>query len=142
MLDTWMYIKPAAWEAYMAPRLVEGGPASYAEKNVITGYWLPYLTDYQVYNAVFFDRAEIDAIAAAIGPDFLGYDMWTQGSGVGVFEDTIGQPLPARVLEVQTPHGDGTLPTYETPNFGHVFLGQTDRVFARSFTNEFSEEFI
>ena len=73
---------------------------------------------------------------------------WTQGDGLDSLE--ANQTLPDEVLAVMRDHvtydenGDvvSTTPaTFENPNWGHVFFGQQERIFAGEYSDDFAQEY-
>ncbi|MEW8253766.1 MAG: hypothetical protein AB2747_05390 [Candidatus Thiodiazotropha taylori] len=151
MLDTWIYALPSAWAA-IAPSEADmeaGFPAVY--EQAVTGFWLTYTGGFEVYN-VLGSQSEIQAIVDALETEHTGsvahVFSWIQGSGLDSLESNI--TIPADVLAVMKPHvvhnqdgsvASSTPASYERPNWGHVFLGQSERIFAGDFSDEFSGEF-
>lgn len=150
MIDTWIYAKPFAWDA-IAPD--EDDPIQewhHIYADAATGHWLP-CGGYDVHN-VLGSAEQIAAIVAtlrAVDPNGVSNVFaWTQGTGVDSIDPY--PTVPADVLAAMRPHvtygEDGevvssTPATLDRPNWGHVFFGQSERVFAGEFSDEFSEEF-
>ena len=140
--DVWIYALPAEWDAL-------GDGFNYTYDNAITGYWLSSGL-YEVYN-VQAELADIELIVAAL-TDVQNVFAWDYAGGNGTGYDSLDAfPTdPAPILALMKPHvvydenGDevsSTPATFDTPNWGHVFLGQGQRVFAGDFSDEFSTEF-
>jgi hypothetical protein len=120
----------------------------------VRGFWkdLPDSgSDYEVVNVVSDDIQPILDFEAANAADIFAIYGWTQGNGLDN-DGTEGgfETIPQGVLDVMKDHvvydenGDvvSTTPaTFDNPNWGHVFLGQTERDFAGQFSLEFSREF-
>jgi len=137
LLDCWIVIGSAAWTA-IAAQVPPG--SRYCYSQAITGFWKQ-----SVYN-VLGTQAEIQPLL-----DLLGNPTcyaWMQGDGL----DSLDQwPTdPSGVLALMKDHVEydasgnviGTTPaTLDAPNWGHVFLGQAERIFAGDFSNQFSPEF-
>lgn len=149
ILETWLYVKPAAWAA--AAPVAE--PATkeiwhYPYKNAKTGFWNPYLTDYAVYNVIGLQTA-IQALIDELDPlGIVDAFAWIQGPG---FDSLDQWPTdPTKILAVMKDHvtydedgiPTGSIPaTQANPNWGHVFLGQYTRIFAGDFNNDFNQDF-
>lgn len=138
MIDAWIYTTPEAWDTL--------NKENYTISQAITGFWND-LGIYRVYNLLA-TKEELDQIAAELGVDLYAIYGWVQGSGY----DNIGayETLPADVLAVMKDNitfdvngnPTGTTPaTYNNPNWGHVFFGQSERIFAGSFNNGFGGGF-
>jgi len=137
LLDCWIVIDGAAWDA-IADQVPPG--SRYCYSQAITGFW-----QQPVYN-VLGTQDEIQPLL-----DLLGNPTcyaWMQGDGL----DSLDQrpTNPSGVLALMKDHvtydanGNvtGTTPaSIDSPNWGHVFLGQAGRVFAGAFSSGFSEGF-
>jgi len=147
MIDAWIYAQPAEWDAIDSETLSKAAARAYT--GSITGYWDTYAGGYEVYN-VLASRATIDEVTAELSDVHAVY-TWVQGPGLDQYnEDGTFNTLPADVLAVQKDritydqdgNPTGSIPaTYEDPHWGHVFFGQGTRIFAGSFTDDFSEGF-
>lgn len=151
VLDTWLYVTPANWAA-IAPGAedpVQPWHRVYHQATFIgSDYWKQWQGTHNVYNPGGL-RSEIDALETALGAAVARRFDWHQGNGMD--EKYTHPTIPADVLAVMKDHQeydvDGNpLPpvaaTYAKPNWGHVFLGQTERIFAGETTDEFSDEFL
>lgn len=153
LIDAWIYALPAEWDAlnYDYPVEAESPPpdplsnmARYVYDNAVTGWWKDYGA-YSVYN-VLGSRKEIDEILANLTDVHATYG-WLQENGA----DNWDYPtIQADILAVMKDHviynASGTIESqmpasYENPNWGHVFFGQKERIFAGAFTDGFSEGF-
>ena len=141
--DTWIYAKPGEWGALSN----EEAPFSYAHSNAITGNWKTFTGGYEVYN-VLGTQEQIQEILDALG-DVAYVTSWNQGTGT----DSLAQwPTdPSKILAVMKDHvtynEDGTVAsttpaTLDNPNWGHVFFGQSERIFAGDFTTDFNGDFL
>ena len=137
MIDAWILAVPSEWDAL--------GEFSYTHSQAITGYWLPSgLTE--VYNVVG-TEAEIQAIIDALTTTPITYS-WVQGTGNDNLEVWPTDPLPILALmkdhitydENGVPTGS-TPATQANPNWGHVFFGQSTRIFAGTFSAAYSGAF-
>lgn len=145
--DVWIYALPAEWEALGADD-GEGGvtPFSYAWSQAVTGYWLSS-GPYEVYNV----QATLDQVDEIVNnlSDVEYVFAWDYGN-IG-YDSLDAYPTdPAPILAVMKPHItydengdviDTTPATFENPNWGHVFAGQGQRIFAGDFSDEFSAEY-
>jgi hypothetical protein len=146
-LDVWIYAIPAEFEA-LGPATEDDPPFSYAHSQAKTGHWKTYAGGFEVFNVVG-SSTDIQAIVDALPTSPPHVYAWGQGQGT---DDLDTWPTdPADVLAVMRDHitydenGDviSTTPaTLENPNWGHIFLGQQERIFAGEFTDDFSEEFL
>ena len=118
----------------------------------VRGYWkdLPDGGDiYEVVNVI--DDGTLDQFLTDNASDIFAVYGWTQGNGLDNSIPADGYPTePQGVLNVMKDHivydEDGnvvstTPATFDNPNWGHVFLGQSERVFAGEYSLEFSEEY-
>lgn len=152
MIDTWIYCTPAAWAAIghvgdeVDPYPSESWVKPY--RQAITGFWKTWDTDYEVYNTIG-SEASIQALVDELGPGVARTFGWTQGPGTDSLDEFT--TLPDDVLAVMRDFidydGDGnpigsTPPTVANPNWGHLFLGQSERIFAGEFSNEFTGEYL
>ncbi len=152
--DVWIYALPAEWEALGT----EEEPFSYAWSQAVTGFWLPS-GPYEVYN-VLASLEDVEAIVAALG-DVERVFAWDYRGGGNAAPDSLDvYPAdPTAILAVMKPHpvhiatedsegeitftrGADIPATFDNPNWGHVFAGVGQRVFASAFSDEFSTEFL
>ena len=114
--------------------------------QAIRGFWKDS-GQYEVVNVI--DDGTLDQFMIDHAADIGGRYDWVQGPGVDAL-DTGYPTIPAEVLALMKDHvtydenGDitGTTPaTYANPNWRHVFLGQSERIFAGEYSNEFTGEF-
>lgn len=149
-LEAWIYVKPAAWAAIAPP--LEGMSKEiwhYSHRNGITGFWKTWNTDYEVYNVIG-SQAALDALITELGA--MNVDRvfaWEQGPGFDSLDEwpTVPDDVLAVMMDHVTYDVDGnptgaTPATMEAPNWGHVFLGQGERIFAGDFNNDFSGDFL
>ena len=155
MNDVWILIEKTLLDSLWASAQVKPVPdnAKLLSHAAVRGFWKDKVSGdtYEVVNVLRDGRAEIDEFIAFHSADILAVYGWTQGTGVDNDSDVDGYPtIPQGVLDVMKDHvtydvnGDvvSTTPaTFENPNWGHVFLGQKERVFAGEFSLEFSREF-
>jgi len=143
-LDTWIYAKPAEWDALITGSGEDAIPFSYVHQMAQTGYWNDYIGGFQVYN-VLGSQAEIQAIIDALPTPPAHVFSWVQGNGTDSLE--VNPTIPAEVLAVMKDHknydenGDplpDTPVSLTDPNWGHVFFGQKTRIFAGAFSAAFS----
>lgn len=110
--------------------------------NGVRGFWRDVTPD-EVVNIIGTEQ-EINDFITLIGADFRSIDMWNQKGGFD-FIGSAGEfnTDPSRILSLMPDHGPGSPPTFENPNWAHVFLGAdtASKIFAGSFTDEFSQEF-
>jgi hypothetical protein len=141
-LDTWIYALPAEWDALGTPE----APFSYVYSNAITGYWNDFGA-YTVYNVVG-EEAAIQDILDALS-DVAEVYAWGQGTGFD--SEAVWPTDPTNILAVMKDHitydefgvPTGSTPaTEENPNWGHVFFGQSERIFAGTFSAAFSGAFL
>ena len=142
----WIFAIPAEWEALGTPE----EPFSYAWSQAVTGYWLPSGL-YEVYN-VQATTEGIDEIVQAL-TDVKHVYAWDYagGSGTGYDSYDVWPTDPAPILAVMKPHvvyvenGDvvSTTPaTFENPNWGHVFFGQGERIFAGDYSDNYNGDYL
>jgi hypothetical protein len=111
----------------------------------VRGFWKDLLdsgSDYEVVNVVSDDIQPILDFETANASDIFAIYGWTQGNGLDN-DGTEGgfKTIPQGVLDVMKDHPNGDPATFDSPEWGHVFLGQKERVFAGQFSLEFSREF-
>lgn len=106
--------------------------------NGIRGFWRDITPD-DVVNVIGTEQ-EIDDFVAIYGADITDVYSWIQGDGLDNLETY--QTVPPGVLDVMRDHPGAIAPTFSNPNWGHVFLGQEERIFAGQFSDEFTEEFL
>ena len=146
MIDTWIQCLPAVFSAVQSQ-----DPAPKLAAQAQTGYWGTFTGGFEVYNVVG-TSAEVVELTDAL-------EAHTEGSVNKVFSwvfqngaDNIGEneTIPADILSVMKDHKtydangnetSSTPPTFTTPNWGHTFFGQLDRIFAGEFNTDFSEDF-
>lgn len=128
LLDVWIYALPSEWDALILDTAVYTG--------AVTGYWNSFGA-YEVYNTVG-EPEEIQGLLDEL-TDVARVYAWSQGDGVDSLNPWPTDPND--ILAVMQDI-DGTPATFENPNWGHVFFGQTQRVFAGDFSNDFSEAFL
>ena len=148
MIESWILIDQTALNTMWSqahPTDETPIPADVRILNqAVRGFWKDS-GSYEVVNVI--DDGTLDQFmidhAAVIS---ARYD-WIQGPGVDAL-DTGHPTVPNEVLTLMKDHvtydenGDvvSTTPATESnPNWGHVFLGQSERIFAGAFTNGFSE---
>jgi hypothetical protein len=115
----------------------------------IRGFWKDSGA-YEVVN-VLATADDLDQFMTDHAADVLIRYDWVQGPGFDA-QETNGQTVPQGVLDVMRDHvtydEDGnvistTPPDFDTPNWGHVFLGQSTRIFAGDFLPaDFNEDFL
>ncbi|MBT8115842.1 MAG: hypothetical protein KJP04_10685 [Arenicella sp.] len=146
--EAWIYAKPAAW-ASIAPAEGESPEWQYSYDNAISGFWNDYTGGFRVYNvpgiAV---QSLVDALEAAQPGSVAHTFAWEYPAGTDSLDDFPTDPTP--ILAVMKDHKEydidgneisSTPPTLETPNWGHRFAGQQDRIFAGGFSAGFSKGF-
>lgn len=142
MIDSWLYVLPAAMPSASAAR------AAYGVENIIDGHWQPFQANYEVFN-VLGESDAITALQSSLGADCVRRFDWVQGPGQAA--RNAHKTIPGDVVVVMNDHvleeADGTVisttpASLESPNWGHVFLGQGQRVFAGQFSNQFSGQFL
>ena len=115
--------------------------------QAIRGFWKDSGTD-EVVN-VLLSESDLATFQTTHAADIAAIYGWVQGTGMDNL-DTF-ETVPQGVLDLMNNHdvydinGDlvsSTPPTFNTPNWGHVFLGQKERIFAGEFSNEFAGEFL
>lgn len=144
LYDVWIVVPQANWDAIAPAEEAEVQPWHRAYKGAITGFWKT-----SVYNVIGYKDA-IDALLDELTGVTAVY-AWTQGTGTDDISEDGWPTDPAPILALMNENvtydenGDvvSTTPaTYENPKWGHVFLGQQQRIFAGEFSDEFSEEFL
>lgn len=148
--DVWIYAKPAEWDSLGTDAV----PFSHAHANAVTGYWKTFTGGYEVYN-VLGTLEDVQDILDAL-TDVAHVYSWTQGDG---FDSLDQWPTdPVNVLAVMKDHVvyaidsvDGmavssvveTVPaTLENPNWGCMYFGQEERIFAGNFSSDFNGDFL
>lgn len=149
MKDVWILAIPAEWEALTPDNGnpdFPGEPFSYAWSIAKTGRWKSSGA-FEVYNTLGSEE-DIQEIVDALPSTDTVY-AWEQGPGLDSLDAWPTDPAPVLALMNDLPVYDeqaevvGTVPaTYEAPNWGHAFFGQSTRIFAGEFSDEFSEEFL
>jgi hypothetical protein len=154
LFDIWILALPAEWDA-LGTDDGDGGiiPFNYTWSQAVTGYWLTAAGGFEVYN-VQGPIAEVDALVAALpstaDTDVYAWDYAASGPTGYDSYDTAYPTDPTPILAVMKPHivydengneVSSTPATFDTPNWGHSFLGQGERIFAGQFSDEFSTEF-
>lgn len=153
LLDVWIYALPAEWDVleyvpdYENPPIPEdplSDAARYVYNTNVTGFWKDFGA-YRVYNIIGM-QAQIEEILSNLTDVHAVYG-WVQENGADDFDY---EPLPADVLSIMKDHiiydGNGSIvsqtpPSYSNPNWGHVFYGQEERIFAGGFSKGFNEGF-
>ena len=79
-----------------------------------------------------FQQAHIASVTIIYG--------WVQGTGHDNLD--VYETIPAGVLALMMDHPGSIPATFENPNWGHVFLGQSERIFAGDFSNDFNGDFL
>jgi len=149
--DTWIICTPSTWDA-IAPLEGETPPVwAYTYDNAVTGFWKSSGSR-EVYNVIGGTeaiQALIDALEAHTAGSVAASYSWEQGPATDSLD--FWPTDPTEVLALMKDHvtydQDGnptgsTPPTIENPNWAHVFLGQSPRIFAGEFSNEFTGEFL
>lgn len=140
LLDTWVYVKPSEWAALSANE-----PFSYTHSNAITGHWKSF-GEYEVYNVVG-TQAQVQEILDAL-TDVAHVYAWGQGDGLDNLNEWPTDPT--NILAVMKDHvtydengnvTSTTPATTDSPQWGHIFLGQQERIFAGEFGTDFSGDF-
>jgi hypothetical protein len=144
--EAWIAVRPAGATRI---RNKQFGTLSEAAQDVmdsaVTGFWddpLPAV----IYNVVGSPEA-IQELIDDLGVQVSSVDGWIQGNGLDDFDDW--PTVPSRILSFMKDHIEydnngnpvGSTPaTYENPNWGHVFLGQSPslKIFAGGFDEGFS----
>ena len=115
--------------------------------NGVRGYWNDIATD-EVINVIGTSQ-EVNDLVALIGVDVNVVYAWDQGPGYDSLDDfpTVPPGILALMKDFIQYDEDGIPigsipPTFSNPNWGHVFLGQSERIFAGQFSDEFTEEFL
>ncbi len=139
--EAWLYIKPAAWAA------IDPGPEPetkeiwhYLYRNAKSGFWNDFTGGFRVYNVPASNQVQIQALIDQFNPaDVARVYAWIQGPG---YDDLDAWPTdPTDILAVMKDHPGPVPPTLENPNWGHVFFGQSERIFAGDFSNDFNGDF-
>lgn len=140
-LDAWVYAKPDQWNALAT----EEAPFSYTHSNSITGHWKSF-GEYEVYNVVG-TQAQVQEILDAL-TDVAHVYAWGQGDGLDNLNEWPTDPT--NILAVMKDHvtydengnvTSTTPATTDSPQWGHIFLGQQERIFAGEFGADFSGDF-
>ena len=143
MIESWILIDKTALDA-MWPNRAEDYPTL---SQAIRGFWKDS-GSYEVVNVI--DDGTLDQFMIDHAADIGGRYDWVQGPGVDAL-DTGYPTVPAEVLALMKDHvtydidgnPTGSTPaTIENPNWGHVFLGQSERIFAGGFSNGFTGDFL
>lgn len=158
MLDVEIMAKSDAWDT-LDPDPDWAKPVN----NAIHGdYFKMFDVDYTVYNTLA-TKDQLDNIVAALGPtNVASVNTWFFETGFDNIDNYSETPevtyenpyitKPDDVVAVMQPHiehdEDGNVvssepATFENPNLGHLFYGQSNRVIAGEFNpEEFSEGFL
>lgn len=138
-LEAWIVMNKAALDVLWTNAHVENPPSSLVLiTNGVRGYWRDITPD-DVVNVIGTEQ-EIDDFVAIYGAVITAVYSWTQGDGLDNLDAY--QTVPPGVLAVMKDHEGAIPPTFSNPNWGHVFLGQEERIFAGQFSDEFTEEFL
>ena len=142
-LDAWILMDKALLDSLWSSAKSDSPPA---DLRLITdgvrGFWKDSGTD-EVVN-VLGTKEEIDTFNATYGADIAVIYAWDQGPGFDnlVAYGTDPQGVLDLMLDNVDDQGTHTPATFENPNWGHVFFGQAERIFAGEFTDEFTQEFL
>ena len=131
-IDAWIIMETNALDTVFTNHKANGGFLNQG----IRGYWKE-VNGYEVCN-VLCNKSDLDAFVAAHAADISVVYGWSQGDGLDSFD---APTVPQGVLDVMQDHPDGSPAIFENPNFGHMFLGQKDRIFAGEFSTDFNEDF-
>lgn len=145
LLDCWIYAKPAEWDSLATGP--DEAPFSQSYADAKTGRWKTFAGGYEVYN-VLGTESEIQDILDAL-TDVARVYAWGQGDG---YDDASLWPSDITdIIAVMKDHPDTYAPdgnpltytpaTMERPNWGHMFAGQEQRLFAGDFNDDFNEDF-
>jgi len=150
MIESWILIDKTALDVmWAASHPTDDSPIPDNVKlltQAIRGFWKDS-GSYEVVNVI--NDGTIDQFMVDHAADIGGRYDWIQGTGNDAL-DTGYETIPAEVLALMKDHKtydelgnetSSTPPTLTTPNWGHVFLGQKERIFAGGFTNGFSKGF-
>lgn len=150
--DVWILMEESAlnllWAQAHPVNKLTPIPASalLLSRGAVRGFWNTILDSgntYEVVNVVRSDVAEIDSFVQLHAADIFATYGWTQGNGLDNDGTNAGdyETVPQGVLDVMRDHTGSVAPTFESPNWGHVFVGQKERIFAGQFSLNFSEAF-
>lgn len=144
IIEAWMAIDQTALNTLWIQAKGDNPPDSLAPlTNGVRGFWNDIAPD-EVVNVIGTEE-QIVELQSVIGADLKSTDAWVQGPGVDAF--TLAGNFttdPSRVLSFMPDFGDPPQsPTFENPNWAHVFLGQPPdlKIFAGNFTDQFTENF-
>lgn len=159
MIDAWIVIRKTLLETLWQqshPELDSAGfpltpipdNALMLASGAVRGFWKDITDSAIVYETVNVIKSadDIEEFNTTHAADILAIYGWSQGSGLDNDIPENGYPtVPQGVLDVMKDHiiedEPPIPPTFDNPNWGHVFVGQKQRVFAGEFSLEFSEEF-
>jgi len=147
ILEAWILMDKTLLDSLWAVAKGDDPPASLALlTNGVRDYWKDSGTD-EVVNVIGTEEA-INDFQTEHAAGIAAIYAWIQGPGLDNLDvyPTVPQGVLDLMLDFITYDGDGnpigsTPPTFDTPNWGHVFLGQSERIFAGEFTDEFTQEF-
>lgn len=151
ILEAWMVIDQAALNTLWTQAHSDNPPANLKLiTNGIRGFWSDISPD-EVLNVVGTEQ-EISDLETLLGADLKSIDPWYQGQGFDYNEDIGWITDPDRILSLMPdfvidPEADPPVteaPTFENPNWSHVFLGQPPnlKIFAGQFSDNFSTEYL
>jgi len=140
ILEAWILMDQIALDILWAAAHTESPPENLKLiTNGVRGFWNDIATD-EVINVIGTSQ-EINDLVALIGVDVNVVYAWDQGPGYDSLDDF--PTVPPGVLALMKDHIEPPAPaTFSNPNWGHVFLGQSERIFAGQFSDEFTEEFL
>lgn len=143
MIESWIVIKKTALDSLWA----DPARGVTVLGQAVRGFWKDSGTD-EVVNVI--DDGSLDQFMIDHASDISARYDWVQGDGLDAL-DTGYETIPNEVIALMKDHivydenGDvvSTTPaTFDTPNWGHVFLGQKERIFAGEFSDEFTGDFL
>ena len=105
----------------------------------VRGFWKDHVDGRVVVNLLA-DKATLDQFM--INHSLTTRYDWSQGNGYDSLDS--GYPtIPAEVLALMEDYSaNPPIPaTFENPNFGCMFFGQKERIFAGDFSSDFSEDY-
>jgi hypothetical protein len=147
-LEAWLVMDQAALNVLWAQAHTDNPPENLVLlTNGIRGYWNDVTPD-EVVNVIGTEQ-EIADFETLVGADLKSIDPWYQGQGVDYNIDVNWLTDPNRILSLMPDHQDDdppipVPPTFENPNWTHVFLGQPPdlKIFAGQYSTEFTTEFL
>lgn len=150
LFDVWIITTASSWDA-IAPKEDDAEQIwHYTYRSAITGFWKS-AGSREVYNVIGSQEQVQDlltALEAAEAGSVSATYAWIQGPALDSLD--YWPTDPTEVLALMKDHviynEDGSIDTttpatIENPNWGHIFLGQGERIFAGEFDESFGEEF-